>query len=281
MSTVPRRPLARALAGALLAALAGCGDEPAPGADAVSPVLAVHDLQTALRPLAPGSGPLEQGEWHARRKATLERLRAAGPAVGRAAWEAYQSDADAPVEVRIGLLDVAAHSVPDATREHLVELVTRFGPDLALRRAACELLAASAPETAVETLEPILLRRVRKETYPPEDKMLAALLAARRALGQDPVEVLASIATDQHQADEARTLALRELSGTDSPRGRAALRELLVESGNGYLRRVAAQSLLESLPRPELCALLQQVLEREADIDFQIFLARMQEASCR
>jgi hypothetical protein len=271
----------------LAAALAGgCSEEPdaarAESAPALSPALAVHDLVQAVSPLSTSAGPSEQNEWFARRKATLERLRQAGPEVGRAAWVRYREQPDEAVEVRIGLLDVAAHNVPEETREHLAELVTTFGPDLALRRAACELLAESAPRTAVEVLEPIVLRRSRKETYPTEDKMLAALCRAKRALGEDPSELLATVATDLHQSDDARHLAIRELAGTASPRGRAALDEILVESGmSSYLRRLAAQSLQKTLPEEEFCARANQVLEREADVNFQVFLASLIEASCR
>lgn len=266
---------------------AGCSEEPAEARaestePAQSPALAIHDLVQAVQPLPPTAGLNEQNEWHARRKATLERLRVAGPEVGRAAWQRYRDQPDEIVDVRIGLLDVAAHNVPDETREHLMELVADFGPDLALRRAACELLAETAPSAAVEVLEPIVLRRLRKETYPPEDKMLAALCLAKRSLGEDPSELLATVATDLRQTDDARHLAIRELTGTQSPRGRAALDQILVESGlNSYLRRLAAQALQKTLPKEEFCARAAEVMEREADVNFQVFLASLVEANCR
>lgn len=286
--TALQRPAAALLAAALALLAGACGDRPerdshvARAGSGPSPVLAVTDLVTAVSPCDPGATPQERDAWFARRKATLERLRTAGAAVGNEAWRRYREERGAPVEVRIGLLDVASHNVPEETREHLVELVGVFGEDLALRRAACDLLADTSPEAAVATIEPVFEQRTRQQTYPPEDLMLAALLRAKRALGQDPTDLLAHVATDLRQAEGARHLALRELAGTHEPRGLVALEQILVESGtNSYLRRLAGQALLESLPREEFCAKVNAVLEREADLSFQIFLVDLIERNCR
>ena len=57
---------------------------------------------------------------------------------------------------------------------------------------------------------------------------------------------------------------------------RRALETVLIESsGNGYLRRKAAQSLRLSLPAETACTLFRTVFEREADINFAKFLGDM------
>lgn len=243
---------------------------------------AVRDLITAVTPLAPDATAGSRNDWFANRKRTLERLRAAGEGVGRAALAAYHEREDGLTEVRVGLLDVAAHGVPAETVDLLRELVVEFGDDLMLRTAACGFLAETSPAVAVDVLEPILLERRHTTTYPPEDQMLAAWLAAKRALGEDPSDVLAAVATNLSEYADARHMAVRELAGTESPRGRRALKQLLVESGaNTYVRRLAAQSLQKTLPEEEFCTELEAVAAREANIDFQLFLANMLERYCR
>ena len=239
-------------------------------------------LIEAVTPLSSDASLAETNEWHRMRKLTLEELRAGGPEIGEAAWAYYHEDPDRHVDIRQSLLDVASHNVPERTEGHLVELVETFGPPLLLRRKAAELLALTRPERAARLLEPILLRRGRQKTYPPEDKMLEALLVAKRALGEESGELLASVATDLTQFEEARHYAIRALKGTTSERGRAALRQLLVESGpNSYLRRLAAQSLQGTLPSEELCPLLDEVFAREADPTFQVFLMSLRDANCK
>ena len=259
---------------------AGSGQKSLP--PGITASTAVRDLITAVTPPASDVGLSERSDWHRRRKETLERMRIAGQEVGEEAWQIYSEDTDAVVDVRCGLLDVAAHNVPETTRAHLIEQIQTFGDDLMVRRQSAELLAELFPEDAVEILEPILRRRLRKATYPPEDKMLEALLAAKKTLGQDSSDLLAYVATDLTQFNNARHLAIRTLSGTKSEKGRGALRQLLVESGtNSYLRRLAAQSLVKTIPTEELCPLLEEVFDREADQNFQLFLLSLIEAHCR
>ena len=81
---------------------------------------------------------------------------------------------------------------------------------------------------------------------------------------------------------EVRHYAIKLLGTIPSSQGRQALEQLLVESsGNHMLRRFAAQSLRDTLTKDELCPLLQRVLEREADPNFQIFIDNMILDSCR
>ena len=287
-----RRPLPPALAGRVLlvlaAGLAACGEQAGSGsAEAASPSSParieadLRDLTAALSPADPTAPTIERHNWYGRRADLLERLRQGGPELGRAALERYRASEAAPVEVRIGMLDVAAHTAPEEAQGELVALITTYGPDPGLRASACELLAVASPETALRVLEPIVTTTDRGMTYPPEDRMLEAWLAAARALERDPSEVLARIVTDPELPQEARHLAARSLGEQPGSVGRQALETVLTESGgNNYLRRLAAQSLQRTLPADQLCPTLRQVFEREADLNFQIFLSSMLEKHC-
>jgi hypothetical protein len=66
------------------------------------------------------------------------------------------------------------------------------------------------------------------------------------------------------------------------PLGEAALRSCLVEStGDGYLRRMAGQSLRELLPREAGCSLFHEVWQRETDLNFRAFLDDLIQDNCR
>ncbi len=241
----------------------------------------LRDLIAAVTPSDPTAPPIERSNWFGRRQALLEELRAAGPELGRAALARYRASAEAPIDVRIGLLDVAAHAAPEESREVLVGLVTTYGEDLGLRSRACDLLAQSSPETAVSILEPLITSSSRGATYPQDDRMVDAWLTGMKRLQRDPAEVLARIVTDPNLPPESRHLAARALGEAPSPTGRQALEIALTESGgNNYLRRLAAQSLQKTLPEDEFCPKIRAVFERESDQNFQIFLASVLEKHC-
>ena len=66
------------------------------------------------------------------------------------------------------------------------------------------------------------------------------------------------------------------------PIGQRALESCLVESsGDGYLRRMSAQSLRDLLPSESACALFAEVARRESDINFRAFLLDMMQRNCR
>jgi len=242
----------------------------------------IRDLITALTPAPPTSVPVEKSEHFATRKRTLERLRAASQAHGIEALRVYREEAPELPEVRAGLLDIAAHTAPKACEELLVELVTTFGEDMLVRRAATELLGACMPERAVQVLEPILRERYDGRTYPPEDRMLDSWILAKEKLREDPVPLVALVATDLQRAQDVRHLATRALGRHDSPLSRQALETLLVESsGNGYIRRIALQSLLAILPRPTFCELAKRIQSNEADTEFIVVLQSALDANCR
>ncbi len=240
------------------------------------------DLIAALTPLPPEAPAADQSDWHIRRRQTLDRLRRASHAHGLEALRLWHERAGSLPEVLAGLLDVAAHAAPLETRELLVELVTEYGHEPLLRRKAAEFLAETSPETAIEILEPILRGEIHGRTFPPDEALLEAWNRASLATTHDRAPLLCAIATDLNRDEAVRHLATRLLGEAPSPQGRAALEQMLVESsGNHMIRRIAAQSLLKTLPREELCALMRSVLEKEADHNFQIFLDDMLIANCR
>jgi hypothetical protein len=117
----------------------------------------------------------------------------------------------------------------------------------------------------------------------PDDEFLVrGWVVACELLGRSPVDELADVATNLMMQDAARHYATQELGRFHEPKGRKALETVLIEStGNGYIRRKAAQSLQASLPAETACALFRHVLEREADINFQAFLQDVIARNCR
>jgi hypothetical protein len=284
----PFRALAPRAVALVALLLAGCS-ESAEGARAEerrAPSASVEaELRDLVRAVTPPTAEVPAGErnaWFGRRKRALERMRALGPEVGRAALAAFEERDDAIPEVRAGLLDVAAHAAPEEARPVLISLVSEYGEDLGLRKKAAALLGATSPETALEVLGPILETPLANRTDPPADELLEAWLVAARAVGRDPVPLLARVLTDLAQPSAARTRAARALGETADPVGRQALESALVEStGDHYLRRIAAQSLARTVPAAELCPRLEEVLSREADPAFQAFLSSMIQNTCR
>ncbi len=240
------------------------------------------DLITALTPLAADTPVGERNAWFLRRRETLDRLRAQGDVeLGRRALAAYHERETAPVDVRAGLLDVAAHAVPEEVQPVLIPLIQEYGPDLGLRASACEILAETSPQAAVDVLGPILTGE-RNRTYPPDDRMMRAWIVAADRLEFDKSEVLARIAMDPKKNSQARQWAIKGLADVPGPRARQALESMLVDStGNNYVRRLAAQSLLENVDRDAFCAKINEVIENEADLNFQFFLDSMLTNHCR
>jgi len=256
------------------------GEQGATGAESAAE-LAVLDLITAVTPASALATPGEKNAWFTRREETLLRMRSGGKAVGSAALRAFHRHSKDLLEIRIGLLDVAAHATPEETTPLLVELVETYGPDLGLRAAASRFLAVTDPERARVLIEGVLMGTTPRRTWPPLEQLFAAWLKAVETLGLDPVPVAARVATDFEMEPAARHAALRALGRFPSPVGQSALDAVMTESiGNDYARRIAAQSLRATMPVAELCPRLRQALEREADPRFQVFLADMIEVDC-
>lgn len=272
----------RALASASLLAtlLLGCGPAQASASEAAE--REVRDLITALTPPPATAIPVAKSEYFRNRKSTLERLRRAAPDRGEAALRILREERPDVAEIRAGLLDVAAHTAPEATADLLVELVTTFGEDLYVRRAATELLGECVPERAVEVLEPLLRQRPDGRTYPPEEHLLDAWVRATDALQGDPVPLLCIVALDLQRPQEVRHAATRALGRYRSLQGRQALEALMVESsGNGYIRRLAMQSLRETLEQADFCETVRRVQANEADPEFIVFLQSALDERCR
>lgn len=242
----------------------------------------VGDLIAALTPPpeAEGSGPRD--EYHRRRRITMQRMQSAGVEVGEAVLKAYLEKDHLILPVRQGLLEVAAINAPQATEPILVQLITLYGEDLGLRELAARLLGQVAPQRAIEVIKPLLFDRTPSTTYPPDESLLMGWIDACAALDMDPSRDLGRLATDMGREGSVRGLALKTLGTIDSKIGRAALEEVLVESsGNLYLRRLAAQSLVQVVESKELCTLMQVTFEREADPMFKLFLADVIQKNCQ
>ena len=296
MTPIPRRDLPRRRLLPLLIlplglhcsaeADAGSGSAPSqarggPSAAASAPK-EIRDLVAALTPLSAEAPPIETNEWHLKRKRMLERARSLGPEAGTEAFRVYTDRTGTFPEVRSGLLDVAAHTHPELVTDHLIELIGEFGPDMHLRTRACSFLAVAAPERAVELLEPLILRPPSGRTYPEAERMLLAWDEAARASDHDRAPLLCAVVTDTSRKMDLRHAATRALGTFRSAQGRQALELLMVQSGgNTYVRRLATQSLIKTIPGEELCPLVRRVLERESDVPFQIFLDNVLQENCR
>jgi len=246
-----------------------------------TPARRAQALAAALSPPPADETSDVRDAWMRRRKAVLLALRRPDTALGIELMRRLREEPALPAEVRRGFVQVIGSTgAPDAP-DMLSALVGTYGPDLGERRAAAEALADCDPRRAHELLGPLVVDARKSSTYPPNDALLEAWLRAVHSLGIDPTPSLARIATDLHQDDGSRHLAVRRLGERGSPAATHALEAILIEStGNAYLRRLAAQGLVRSLARADACAILRRVADREADPGFLEFLANLLEANC-
>lgn len=213
----------------------------------------------------------------------LAELKQESPAFGRAALAAYHehADPDEPVIVRLNLLEVAAHAAPAETEPLMVKYIQEYGHPMDMRTESVRLLAETNPIRALEVLEPYATRKRATETTPADEWFVSAWVTACDATGRSPVPVLLDIATNIYKEPYARYLAATELGKHPDPQGIEALRALLIESsGDGLLRRKAAQALQAALPAETACAIFQQVAENEAELGMLEFLANMIQELC-
>ncbi len=271
----------RLVLGSMLVLLAGaCRDSN--GAPPVpSPEARVAELIEALTPIPETvTSDISDAHFH-RGMQLMAELSAADPEVGRAALRALQARKDKVIQVERGLLTVAAKSATADALPLLENLVSQYGPSLDLRTEAALLLGEVAPERALPILEPMVLRKTRNQTTPPVEFLVVAWVTACDKTGRSPVPELCDVATNLFQEGSARVRAVKELGKHPDPRGEKALRAILVEStGDGYLRRMAAQALLATLPREAACAVLREVGDKEADLNMLRFLADMVDKNC-
>jgi len=255
---------------------AGTLPQPARSADA-----RIAELIDALTPIAETvTSDITDAHFH-RGNELLAELCAADPEVGRAALRALQSRQTKMVQVERGLLAVAARAATADALPLLENLTQNYGPSLDLRTEAALFLAEVAPERALLLIEPMMLRKVRNQTTPPVEFLVRAWVIACQKTGRSPVPELCDVATNLLQEGSARVRAVAELGLHPDPRGERALRAILVEStGDGYLRRKAAQALRDTLPRETACEIFRQAGDKEADLNFLTFLAKMVEMNC-
>lgn len=221
-----------------------------------------------------------------RSRELLGRLRSGPREIGLEALgllrEAPTDDRSRPVDVDRALLDVAAHAAPEDARPLLEALLTQYGATLELRTEAALLLAETSPERAIELIEPMVTKAHPNQTQPPAEFIVRAWVTACDHAGRSPVQELADVATNLFMDETARILAVKELGRRPEPLALQALQAILIEStGDGYLRRMAAQGLRDSLPKESGCEIFQRVASREADVNFAQFLADLLAKSCR
>ena len=270
----------------LLPLLLACGageQRPAEDADVAR---RIRDLVSALTPPPPTANSAVRDDFYNRRRATMDELADAGPEIGLAALDAYAADPEALLDVRRGLLEVAAWNAPTETTPVLVELFSEYGESLGLRTKACELLAVAAPAQAIDLISTVLEDRYPGKTYPPEEAMVRAYEDACNRSGEDYVPLLSILAADLYEEQTGRLMALRALGRAPGARSRETLRTVLVEStGNAYLRREAAKSLrdhraIDPETEASFCDMLTEIMNREADLNFQQFLVNMIQEHC-
>ena len=212
----------------------------------------------------------------------LAELSSAGPEVGRAALRALQDRKDKVVDVERGLITVAAKADTAETQPLLENLVTQYGAAIELRTEATLLIAEVAPERAWEILQPMVTKQRPDSTTADSEFLVRAFVTACEKTGRSPVNELANVATNLFQQEAARVRAVKELGNYKDPLAAQALRAILVEStGDGYLRRMAAQALVKSLPRETACDILKNVADHEAEINMLQFLMNMLDRNCK
>lgn len=261
----------------------GTSDASSPAEGAALEVLPEH-RERAVEVLAiltppPPEQVEDQNPWIDARREFMRAADQEAPQVGLALVEMIRESPQDRVIMR-GALEAAARCAPAQTTPYLLELIDDTNADLGLRETATTMIGHADPQAAIDVLE-VLLRDRPRGTYPPGDSILRGWLTAVRALDIDPVPVLSLVATDIYHEDATRHQALRELGDAATPLAREALREVLIEStGNGYLRRLAAQSVAKAFDTAEACEILEEVALREADVTMQVFLASLVDANC-
>lgn len=244
----------------------------------------IQALRATFTPIDPTSTSDKVCTWRENKRLALEEAERGGPALSVVALRAFHAETDASDEWRSALLSIASRTDPEHARPTLEALsLTYDGVNgLGVRNEAVRLLCQTSPAAAVDLFEPILRQQRSSVTYPPKEQMLSHWVAAARAIGRPIDGALAQIATDIAQPADTRYVAVEALAKEGaSAIARKALETVLVESGSdGMLRRKAAQSMREALPKAEMCAILQRVSERESDPAFLNFLADMLIKNC-
>ncbi len=214
----------------------------------------------------------------------FRELCAADPEIGHAALHAYTGANEEAYLVRRALLWVGGKSSPKEAEDLLATMMVQYGVEIGDRTEATLILAEIAPERYKEIAAPFLQRREnRNKTMPDDEFLVDAWVNACRASNTSPVEMLADVATNLRMMPNARSRAAKRIGEFPNEIvGQRALEACLIESsGDGYLRRMAAQSLEALLPRESACELFRDVLSKEASISMAHFLESLIQKNCR
>jgi hypothetical protein len=290
LANIPPSVTARALA--LLGIALACACSQKPTAQSAAPSAASNDPEAQIRELVEALTPIEKtvtsdikDEHFLRGQNLVASLRNGGREVGvealRVLGEKKPGDKAWPVDVERGLLDVASHAAPNDARPLLDALVRQYGPSLELRTQALLFYAETWPADTIAFLEPLVTKARPNQTLPPADFMVQAWVIACDKTGKSPVKVLVDVATNLFQDETARIRSVKELKRYRDPLATQALSAILVEStGDGYLRRMAAQGLRDTLDRESACKLFEEVAQHEADMGMLEFMKDMLDKNC-
>lgn len=270
-----------------LEALAGIEEEAGPQAGRAELPNWAHDriadMIESWDPLDPTVTSNHQDRWLIENQRMMEEIWSGPTELGLAAMHAYADYRGEDLNTRRRLLQVAARNSPEDARGLLEHLMTEYGYHISDRTEATSLLAESSPESYLVLAEPYLTRRTKAaQTMAPDEFLVDGWITACNATGRSPVPELADVVTNLMFDDAARHLAAKALQHYPDILSQRALETALIESsGNGYLRRMAAQSLVVIVPRETICELFRTTLEREVDTNFAAFLRSMIEKHCR
>jgi hypothetical protein len=268
----------------ILLALA-CGSDETPGeVERFNKAGAETEIKELIRLLTP-LDPTLTSDHHDRhlkaQRVQQGKLEAEGIEIGRAALAAFRANRDETATVRRGLLQVAARSAPEDTAPLLEKLVVEYGHPLDERAEAALLFGEADPARALAVLEPMCRRTKRNETLPHDEFLIRGWVKACEHLEISPVPVLVDNATNITKDSTSRHYAVKQLGEHVDPLGRQALEIVLIEStGNGYIRRMAAQSLRKTIPAEEACALFKEVADLESENNFLRFLLDIISETC-
>lgn len=243
----------------------------------------VDGLVAAFRPVDPTQTSDVQDRAYRERNALLEKLRAAPPEVGRAALDTLSRSREEALDVQWALLEVAAYAAPAETAPRLESLIVTYDGEkgTGLRTQAVRILAETQPERAVVLLEPLIRDPRPQQTLPPQEELIRGFATAMKKLGTGQARVLCDVVVDLRQPPDARYAAVNALADIGGERAIRALREVLIEgASDGNLRRKAAQALLQIMPRPEFCALIEEAAAHSSDEVFLRFLSDMLDKNC-
>ncbi len=238
----------------------------------------VLDTVARLRPVVLEATSDVRDQWLIRRTATLEDMAAANEELGLALLDHLAEHPNYNEQLRRDLLEAGAIAAGPAASAELLELIetyagNRLGKDLALRGRAAIVLGKSDPQFAFETLGRLMTIDAQGVTLPPMERLFEGFMEAVERTDNDPVSILAQLATALRMEQAVRHRSIEALGNYDGPLVKGALTQVLTEStGNTYMRIKAGQAVAAAFEKAEAIELLENVLEVEADTRMQNIL---------